>query len=181
MAFKKEKGIYKITCLVNNKCYIGQSNGLRERLYHQKYYLNKNQSHHLRLQSDWVLYGQENFKFEVLEYTDNLDYREKYWIKFYDSFENGYNTTTGGIFENKQDIYQRIKRSKKLSGKNNPMFDRGKGEGNPNCKLKEKQVIEIKIDIKDGIDNQKIMKKYNLTKSQFQKIKHNRTWGHVLI
>ena len=181
MAYKREKGIYRITCLVNNKCYVGQSNYLRMRLYHQKYYLNKNQSHSLELQKDWNLFNESDFKFEVLEYTDKLDERERYWIKFYDSFNNGYNTTTGGIFENRQDIYQRIKRSKSLSGENNPMFDKAKGEGNPNAKLKERQVILIKTDIKNGIDDKIIISKYKLTRSQFQKIKHNRTWSHILI
>ena len=181
MAYKKESGIYKITCLVNNKVYIGQTKGLNERLYHQKYYLNKNKSHHPRLQKDWNLYGEKNFIFEILEKTNNLDDREIYWISYYNSFLNGYNTTTGGIFNNKQDINQRIKRSKKLSGENNPMYNKAKGSGNPNAKLEEKQVIEIKKMIKNGIEDKIIIEKYKLNISQFQKIKHNRTWKHILI
>jgi len=42
-------------------------------------------------------YGIENFSFEVLEYQiENYNEREQYWIRYYDSFENGYNMTEGG-------------------------------------------------------------------------------------
>jgi len=181
MAFKKESGIYAITCLKNNKKYIGQTKGLNERLYQHKYYLKNNTSHHPLLQEDWDKYGEDCFNFEVLETTNCLDDRERYYIEIYDAFHNGYNTTTGGILANKQDIRQRIKRSERVKGKNNPMFDVGKGEGNPNAKLKEKQVIEIKTMIKKGFSETEIKKKIGCTTPQFQKIKHNRTWKHVKI
>ena len=44
-------------------------------------------------------YGIENFSIEKIEDCANSDLnnREKYWIKYYDSFgENGYNLTVGG-------------------------------------------------------------------------------------
>ena len=41
-------------------------------------------------------YGIENFSIKELEYCDNLEEREKYWISFYDSYYNGYNATLGG-------------------------------------------------------------------------------------
>jgi len=43
-------------------------------------------------------YGIENFTFEEIEQVDNsiLDEREKYWIEYYDSYFNGYNSTLGG-------------------------------------------------------------------------------------
>ena len=43
-------------------------------------------------------YGVENFTFEEIEEVENdlLDEREKYWISFYDSYYNGYNSTIGG-------------------------------------------------------------------------------------
>ena len=45
-------------------------------------------------------YGWENFKHEIIE--DNIssleeaNARERYWISFYDSYHNGYNSTLGG-------------------------------------------------------------------------------------
>ena len=43
-------------------------------------------------------YGKENFTLEVKEETegDLLNEREMYWIQYYDSYKNGYNSTIGG-------------------------------------------------------------------------------------
>lgn len=43
-------------------------------------------------------YGIENFLCETIEEVSNdkLDEREKYWINYYDSYNNGYNSTLGG-------------------------------------------------------------------------------------
>jgi len=42
--------------------------------------------------------GPENFSFEILEECPEsaLNERERYWIDFYCSIENGYNTMPGG-------------------------------------------------------------------------------------
>ena len=180
MSYKKESGIYRIYCKVNGKSYIGQSTRLRERLYQHKYYLNKNKSHHTLLQEDWNKYGQDEFEEEVLEYCDNLDEREIYYVKKFESFEVGYNTTTGGINGNKQDLRQRNMRSVRLSGKNNPMYGRN-GSKNPNAKLTEETVYNIKLMLKNNKPDKSIVDKYGLTKNQFQKIKHNRAWKHIIV
>jgi hypothetical protein len=43
-------------------------------------------------------YGINNFSFEILELCPRikLNERERYWVKFYDSYYNGYNQTEGG-------------------------------------------------------------------------------------
>ena len=43
-------------------------------------------------------YGIENFEFSIVEECDKslLDDRECYWIRFYDSYNKGYNCTLGG-------------------------------------------------------------------------------------
>lgn len=48
-------------------------------------------------------YGKENFTLEVKEETegDLLNEREMYWIQYYDSYKNGYNSTIGGQGGNK--------------------------------------------------------------------------------
>ena len=40
-------------------------------------------------------YGVENFSFEIIEETEDILTREKYWINFYNSYSNGYNATLG--------------------------------------------------------------------------------------
>jgi hypothetical protein len=48
--------------------------------------------------------GIENFIFEVIEECPleqkKLDERERYWIEYYNSYEEGYNSTRGGQNEN---------------------------------------------------------------------------------
>lgn len=53
---------------------------------------------HLALYKAFIKYGIDNFIFEEVEEVQNelLDEREKYWIKFYNSYYDGYNSTIGG-------------------------------------------------------------------------------------
>lgn len=93
-------GIYKITNLINNKCYIGQSVHIETRLrWHRTNYKNKNEpSYDSHFYRSIRKYGLENFKFEIIEECDyeKLNEREMYWIAYYDSYSNGYNETLGG-------------------------------------------------------------------------------------
>jgi hypothetical protein len=54
-----------------------------------------------------------------------------------------------------------------------------KGSKKPISKLKEEQVLEIKIMIKQGIPNVSIADKFNVHSSVISNIKHNRLWKHV--
>lgn len=88
-------GIYKITNIINGKCYIGQSIDI-ERRWQEHLYKN---STCLLLKYALHKYGVNNFTFEVIEECkpEELNSREIYWIKYYDSFgDNGYNLTAGG-------------------------------------------------------------------------------------
>ena len=91
-----KKDIYKITNLINGKCYIGQTTNSKRRFAEHKakgYGLEKNKI----LYYAFDKYGIENFSFEVIEsQIENYNEREIYWIRYYDSFENGYNQTEGG-------------------------------------------------------------------------------------
>ena len=51
-------------------------------------------------------YGKDNFTQEIIEEVDDklLDEREIYWIRFYDSFKHGYNSTVGGDIVPRNDI-----------------------------------------------------------------------------
>ena len=88
-------GIYKITNLINQKSYIGQSNNIERRK--TEHFSNNNYDQSV-IDKAIQLEGIENFKFEVLEECTNeqLDEREKYWIAYYNTYENGYNRTRGG-------------------------------------------------------------------------------------
>ena len=83
-------GIYKITCLNNNRVYIGETSCIPMRwISHRsdlKRPLGKTNS---LLQEDWDKYGELAFQFEVIEETkkdkDFLYERELYFIKKYHS------------------------------------------------------------------------------------------------
>ena len=91
-----EKYIYKITNKINNKCYIGQTSDYKRRFQEHKMKGYGNENNKL-LYYAFDKYGIDNFTFEIIEdKTPLYNEREKYWIKYYDSFENGYNMTEGG-------------------------------------------------------------------------------------
>lgn len=81
-------GIYKITNLVNNKVYIGQSIDVESRFYAHLYMLRNQVHYNSHLQNTWDKYGENNFKFEIIEECryELLDNREKYYIKLYRSY-----------------------------------------------------------------------------------------------
>lgn len=91
--------IYKITNKVNNKIYIGQTVKTVEKRFQQhKNNSNKTYFSQIVLYRAFNKYGIENFICEEIEEVPNelLDEREKYWINYYDSYFNGYNSTLGG-------------------------------------------------------------------------------------
>lgn len=98
-------GIYKITNMINNKIYIGQSKDIQRR-----WQQHRTESFNVNCRAYDVIfyrairkYGIDNFKFEIIEECPEakLNEREKYWIKFYNTYikndnSNGYNMTEGG-------------------------------------------------------------------------------------
>jgi len=80
-------GIYKITNLVNEKVYVGQSKNIKNRKKHHRCLLNKHKHVNNLLQNDWDKYGKENFKFEIVEECSEykLNEREQYWINYYNN------------------------------------------------------------------------------------------------
>ena len=95
MSRKRDKeGIYKITCIKNNRIYIGRSINIDERLKKHKYSLRSGKHINKKLQADFNEYGEEAFIFEVERYTGKpLDtlYYESYYAEKYDAFNSGYN------------------------------------------------------------------------------------------
>lgn len=95
-------GIYKITNLINNKKYIGQSIDIEKRWQRHKIEAQKSNPQEILYQAIQK-YGIDNFKFEVIEEcnSEQLNQREIYWIAYYHTFikDNkcqGYNMTKGG-------------------------------------------------------------------------------------
>jgi group I intron endonuclease len=95
--------IYLVKNNINGKCYVGQTS--------QE--LNRRRNHHLRsaeinrygthFHRALKKYEAKNFSWYILDACDNKDVLnklEKDYIKMFNSFENGYNMTSGGLGHN---------------------------------------------------------------------------------
>jgi group I intron endonuclease len=89
---KMKSGIYKITN-PKGEIYIGCSNDIELR---KKQYQNLNLPNQKLIRESIMFYGWVNHKFEILEYTNDLINREKYYINLLNSFNKGLNGNKGG-------------------------------------------------------------------------------------
>ena len=144
--------IYKYTNKTNKKVYIGQSINIRKRKWEHEHGLNSQQY----IDKSIRKYGINNFDFQIIEYCDvnKADERERYWIKYYNSYENGYNQHFGG---------------------QNQI-----GENNKQAKLSEKQVLEIIELLKqNNKNNHDIAKEFNVSNSTIDDINRCLSWTHL--
>lgn len=88
--------VYKITNLVNGKVYIGQS----IRAIQQRFTRHINDAINNKLDTHFARairkYGSDNFVIELIDTAntqDELNLKEQYWIRHYDSVCHGYNET----------------------------------------------------------------------------------------
>ena len=91
--------IYKITNTINSKSYIGQTiQNVKERFYQHCATKCSKAVSNMAIHRAIKKYGKSNFTVEVIEEINsaNLNDRERYWIKYYNSYNNGYNSTKGG-------------------------------------------------------------------------------------
>lgn len=100
-------GIYCWENIQNEKRYIGQSVNVKKRYYSHKYSLRRGDSSSVHLQSAWNKYGEDSFKFYILEecMKEELNKKEIYWINKFNSTDSifGYNCDEGGSFGGKSD------------------------------------------------------------------------------
>lgn len=94
--------IYKITCTINGKIYIGQTiQPLQARWVAHKYIAKKEfKDKSNKFYNAIRKYGFENFSCKILCYANSreeLDHREQVCIRLFKSQENGYNTHEGGL------------------------------------------------------------------------------------
>ena len=90
-------GIYKAQNKINGLVYIGQSvNILKRWNNHKNDYMTGNSKFYKAIQE----FGWDNFEWSIIEECskEKLEEREKYWIDYYDSINNGYNTIYGSPF-----------------------------------------------------------------------------------
>ena len=91
--------IYLISNDVNNKLYVGQTiQTLNKRFNGHCCYSKSDRSVNMYIKRAIHKYGKDKFHITLIEECpiNLLNDREKYWIAFYDSYNNGYNLTKGG-------------------------------------------------------------------------------------
>lgn len=136
---KKVYGIiYRITCNTNDKCYIGQTIGMRRRL---SYYRRLKCQKQPKIYNALVKYGVEDFTFEVLDCAQNetvLDFLEDFYINTLDTIKNGYNIQKGGK-NGKCSAEDRIKMSQANKGR--VAWNKGLKYWTP--EMKEKQRLAV--------------------------------------
>lgn len=147
----KITGIYIITNKINGKSYIGQSENIEKRFYSHKH--NKT----TELGQDIQKYGEENFSFSILEECkkEDLDRKEIQYISAYGTIYNGYNKQPGGSIVH--------------------------GEYNPNSKLTENDVYDIREAYNNHERKWKTYEKYKdkITKSYFSNLWEGRSWVKI--
>lgn len=91
-------GIYGIYNDVTGEFYIGKAVDIFKRKVEHFKALERNTHYNTFIQNSFNKYGGENFRFTIIEECskEQLDNLEKYYIECYDSFNSGFNLTTGG-------------------------------------------------------------------------------------
>ena len=151
-------GIYKITNLVDGNAYIGQSIQIEERFKEHRNPSNWNREVNKKLYKAFADFGLNNFSFEILEECnkEELNEKEKYWIKYYNTYPNQYNMTAGGQFN--------------------------AGDSHPSHKLTEKDVIDIRTRYNNLERRKEVYELYKerIGESGFSKIWKGDSWKNIM-
>ena len=145
--------IYKISNIQNNKMYVGKTTNSIENRF--KRHLNDALSNRLDTHLARAIrkYGKENFFIEEIDTAntqEELNEKEQYWIKYYDSVTNGYNETDaiskcgGNTYQSKTEEEMKIIKDKIRQtkiGSKNPMAK----------KIKRINILTNEVDIFDTI------------------------------
>jgi group I intron endonuclease len=195
--YKNKSGIYCLESKLDNRVYIGSSKNIGRRISEHYNNLINNTHSNKKLQNFINKYTTSQLILHiVIISTDRnaLFNIETEFIKFLNCCENGFNlssTSRGGISSKEQKLIvgQRMKlvntgkicteEHKRKVGKAKSI--QNKGSKNPNAKLKEENIVEIRLMWENGSMYEEIMNKFNIkTKSQLWRIINKKVWKHVV-
>lgn len=187
--------IYKVTNVINGKIYIGQTiQKVKDRWYR---HCSKSGISEAELNTHFkraiLKYGKENFIVETIEICDSkeLNEGEKFYISYYNSFKEGYNSTIGG-----QDGNKPFKTTEKEDNQIISLYNYGfslreigkefnvdkstvKGvlirhgiilRTTRTYKLSQEERESIIEEVNKGISRKEIMSKYNISKSYLSQL-----------
>lgn len=184
--------IYKITNNVNGKVYIGQTiQTIKERFYQHCATKCSDSVLNMAIHKAIKKYGKSNFIIEVIEEVDkdSLNDKEKFWIEYYNSYNNGYNSTRGG--QDCSTHYKELDAKSIIKEYNSGKSLRSIGNTfkvdkqtikdllirnnitlrtTRSYKLSQTDRISIIEDVKSGIDRKLIMEKWSISKSYLSQL-----------
>jgi group I intron endonuclease len=159
--------IYKIVNTINNKIYIGKTNNPNRRWKdHTRLAITPGHKEYYKpLYRAMRKYGVNAFVFNIIE--SNLSkkesgIREKYWIQYYDSYNNGYNASLGGDGGSPK--------------------GHCKHQNNGRARVTEEDVIKIRTKFSEGISKRECYKlvQDKITYNGFTGIWAGRTWADIM-
>ena len=178
--------IYSIYSISQNKYYIGKSKDINARISKHKSDLRLGKHHSHYLQNTYNKYGEKDLVYEIIlqcSYDETIEYEKKYIAEF-NSFVDGFNSTTGGEYgapgrHFSKETLERL--SQNVLGEKNPCYGKW-GDLNPNSKINKKIASYIfffthshrtfpKISRKDFIN------KFGITVDIYKKIQQDKTWN----
>ena len=147
--------IYKITNIQNNKVYIGQTIRPIEQRFHRHLSDALNNILDTHFARAIRKYGKDNFIIEEIDTAqtqDELNQKEQYWIRYYNSVEEGYNETDA-ISKCGGNTYQ-SKTEEEMEVIKNKIRQTKLGDKNPMArKIKRTNIITNEVDIFDTVIN----------------------------
>lgn len=194
---KDKFGIYIITNTINDMVYVGQTRQFfKKRYWHHYWKLRKNTHDNNHLQNAFNLYGENNFKFEILEITNDISKLNDLEIKYisqYRELNTCYNLQSGGQtvsnYERTDDIKRRIGEKNRINmlGKTHTEETKlkmsksrmGNDYGKVNYVINEHQAFQIKNLLMQGIKPSKIAKDLNVTYKSVNGILSGNSWSIV--
>lgn len=147
-------GIYKITNKLDGKIYIGQATNLERRINEHKQQRTQTIDNYINV------LGVDNFDFEILEECskEELDAKERDYIKKYNSQDNGYNIQHGG-------------------------YNNSRGAGNGRALLTEEIVIEMRKAYANHESPSEFFEKIKdtgISKASFQAAWQGSSWSYII-
>lgn len=149
-------GIYRIYNIITGQSYIGQSKDIADRI--EQHFYHRTAANASEIDKAISYYGIANFMFQIIEICDpkDLDWKEEYYIGYFQSNIYGYNIIDGGQHNN--------------------------GDSNPNKKLTSYDVYNIREAYNAHMDPNLIYNTYFkgfISYNSFFTIWEGKTWKNV--
>jgi group I intron endonuclease len=180
LAIGGQVNVYQLTCLANDKLYIGQHSGDDLEAYLRHTLADAFNPHNRKvcrpLYRAMRKYGREAFVIQSLVRPINksqMDELEKFFIRTFDTQnrEVGYNVTSGGegVIGYVQSPTKRKAQSKFMMGRTH------------SAKLDEAQVLEVYDLLRQGFTQVEIATRFNVVVSCITAINIGKSWEHLFV